>query len=558
MVSIALMLLDATRRPLYRFALAVVLGGTIGVSLEARSVRFRASWREDPATTMVIGWDQVSGSNPVFYFDETDHGKNLAAYRNKRNPDASVAAKAMNNHFVRLVNLKPATVYYFVVADSEGSSARYSFRTAPGDPSERLSIIAGGDSRNNVEARVAANTLVAKIRPHLVLFNGDMTAGDTGPEWQSWLDDWQATIGRDGRITPVLVVRGNHEASNKSLNDLFDVPQPTLCYSLSFGGNLLRIITLNTLIPAAGEQRLWLEQELKATLNTWKIVQYHHSIRPHTTGKPERDDLWKSWAGLFFQYRVDLAIESDSHVAKWTYPLRPSTDLSAMQGFVRDDEKGTVYIGEGCWGAPLRANDDDKKWTRNSGSFNHFNLLFIDSKSIEVRTVLTDEPTGVQENLGLVPTCLLPIGIKLWEPSNGGVLVIPKIRKPGASTSPTASSPNQTPTTVPANSGNPGPPPVVDEAMAQKNAQEWAKLPAIKADPVTGEAALGMEMPAAGNALIQVYSIYKKEMAKAEFLAVPPGRQTRKINLRNLPKGRYLVVVRAQGKALHYFQFFKE
>ncbi|MEM6770253.1 MAG: hypothetical protein AAF597_06715, partial [Bacteroidota bacterium] len=49
----------------------------------------------------------------------------------------------------------PETTYYFKIKDSEGSSKTYSFQTAPASPYGRLSIIAGGDSRNHRNARIS-------------------------------------------------------------------------------------------------------------------------------------------------------------------------------------------------------------------------------------------------------------------------------------------------------------------------------------------------------------------------------------------------------------------
>lgn len=373
---------------------------------------------------MVIGWDQVSGYNPILKYDMTDHGTNAKAYRYSAKPASKVAAKGMNNNFVRLTHLQPNTTYYFIIQDTEGLSKRMSFRTTPDNPNIRLSIIAGGDSRNHRQARVTGNQIVSKLRPHLVLFGGDMTAGDTPSEWVEWMDDWQQTIGGDGRLTPIVVARGNHEASNASLIELFDVAEPDLYYGLTFGGNLLRVYTLNSLIPSGGDQRLWLEKDLSANQKiNWRMAQYHHTIRPHTSSKPERDELLLNWATLFNKYQVRLVVESDAHVVKWTYPIKPSRAPGSQLGFIRDDVNGTVYIGEGCWGAPLRENNDDKTWTRNSGSFNQFKWIFIDRGKIEIRTVIIDGSSDVQE-VNANNVFEMPRGLSLWNPSNGAVVTI--------------------------------------------------------------------------------------------------------------------------------------
>ncbi len=390
----------------------------------ALTERYRCMWRDDPATSMVIGWDQISGSDPILYYDTRNHGRDLNAYRHKKFPDRVNDSHGMRNHFVRLSNLKPGTVYYFIIRDSEGLSRQMSFRTAPAEPGERLSVIAGGDSRNFRDARLNANRLVSKLRPHFVMFGGDFTADDSAEEWGEWFDDWQTTIGSDGRLFPILVTRGNHEYSNSTLEELFDTPNWNIVYAFTFGGDLLRVYTLNSMIPPGGEQSAWLEKDLAKNGHiSWTFAQYHQTMRPHTAKKPEKDEQVLHWAPLFQRFGVDLVIESDAHVVKTTWPIRPSTEAGSQEGFIRDDQQGTVYIGEGCWGAPLRPNDDEKSWTRNSGSFNQFKWIFIDREKVEIRTVKTDLASQVGE-VSAADVFEPPVGLILWQPSNGDVITM--------------------------------------------------------------------------------------------------------------------------------------
>ena len=150
----------------------------------AGTARYRACWRDTPATTMVIGWDQVDGSNPTLYYDTADHGTNTGAYAFSQTPDRVVSYKGMDNRFVRLAGLTADTTYYFVIADSNSTSARMKFRTAPDDDSP-FTLIAGGDSRNNWDVRIDANRMAAKLKPLFIMFGGDMTSGDTSSEWQA-------------------------------------------------------------------------------------------------------------------------------------------------------------------------------------------------------------------------------------------------------------------------------------------------------------------------------------------------------------------------------------
>lgn len=522
-----------------------LLGLVSNLSLKALSDKIRCTWRDNPATSMVIAWDQVQGLNPVVYFDVVDQGRNFNAYKLSRKPDRVISAKGMNNHFVRLSGLQPNTTYYFIIKDSEGSTIRYSFRTAPDQPTQRLSIIAGGDSRNHREARKSANSLVAKLRPHFVLFNGDMTVNDSSIEWEEWLKDWQLTIAPDGHITPVLVARGNHESENKTLIDMFDLAHPGNFYALNFGGNLVRIYTLNTLIPAGGEQKNWLENDLKTngTSVVWKITQYHHAIRPHTAAKTEKDDIYIAWAQLFHEQGVKLAIESDSHVAKWTHPLRPDTGPGSDMGFIRDDATGTVFVGEGCWGAPLRENDDDKSWTRASGSFNHFNWIFIDQEKIEVRSIMTDNAAQVG-TVSLNNIFEPPIGLSLWSPAGGDVIRIYKKKPPVAELVPAKERPHHAnASAAPAESDDFG--------------GNWEALPRVVPNPATGKVKIDYDIPQLADVTLVLVNAQKQEMARLDYAAQTPGPYSKSLDLARLPAGRYLLVVRMGKKAVKRYLVVK-
>lgn len=384
---------------------------------------YRLMIKEDPSTSITIGYSSSVNLQIVVYYDDTDHGTEIEKYSDKAVPSTSNQFKGLYNYFVELKKLRADTVYYFVVSDGKGVSARYSFRTTPDSSTARLSVIAGGDSRSNQVPRQLANLLAAKLRPHFIMFAGDMTSGGTESQWSEWFQDWQLSIGRDGRMTALVIARGNHEVSNEILEKLFNTPSGVY-YAVSFANDLLRVYTLNSEMPAAGAQTEWLKTDLdKNSHVTYKFAQYHRPIRPHTAGKSDNSSGYSFWAPLFYQYHVDLVSEADAHTVKYTWPVRPSTVAGSQEGFVRDDAYGTVYIGEGCWGAPLRANDDIRSWTRNTGRFNSFHWIFVDSKKVEVRTVKVDNARAVGEATDKT-RFLAPAGLDIWKPSNGEVVTI--------------------------------------------------------------------------------------------------------------------------------------
>lgn len=501
-------------------------------TLSAATRRYRMTWRDAPSTSAVIGFEQQSGSSAHVVYDVIDHGKQPAAYRFTATPSRQTNYGGMRNIFVRIGGLTPGTKYYFLVVDSEGMSRRMIFETPPGSPDQPLSIIAGGDSRNNRSVNQSANRLVSKLRPHFVLFGGDMTADDTPREWQNWFDDWQLTISSDGRLTPIVPARGNHENSNTSIQDLFDVSSPDIYYSLDFGGGLLQTYTLNTLMPSGGQQLNWLSGELNRSRAAWKIAQYHHAIRPHTASKPERDELAMNWSSLFTRSGVDLVVESDAHTVKQTYPIRPSREPGSSQGFIRDDRRGTVYVGEGCWGAPLRANNDDKPWTRASGRFNQFKWIWVDLRQIQLRTVMIDRSSGTTAEVDYQARFRTPAGVYYWDAGNtGDVLRIPRrTGSPGA--------PKGVPQQAPLS------PPVMNSQAP----------PAVLARTPSGQVTVPFRMATPGAPEVMVIGNSRRLLHRQTLPNRGPGPYNAVVQLPALPQGeRMELVVKAGGKVIGKF-----
>ncbi len=401
--------------------------------------KYRLVWDHQPATSITIGWCTNTPQRAELFFGLQDHDRRYYDYTQSRVADTSYVYKGMIHQFVRLTELYPDTAYYFVIRDPDGVSRRFWFRTAPDRP-DSFTLIAGGDSRNNRTARQKANRMVAKLRPLFVGFGGDFTSWDTGGEWADWLNDWQETITEDRRLFPLVVVRGNHERSNEVVRNLFFLRSDNIHYGISIGGQQLRYTVLNTEIVPNGHQLEWLKRELSLhTGSRFKIMQYHRPIRPHVSRKKDLNSLAKFWAPLFFRHQVDLVVECDAHTVKRTWPIRPSKPGGNMtlfniideegseEGFVRDDTKGTVYVGEGCWGAPLRTPDDAKVWTRDIGMFNQFKWIHVTPKEMTVRCIQTDlvnkSGTVTEEDL-----MRLPKNLPVWSPSNGAVIHLPARR----------------------------------------------------------------------------------------------------------------------------------
>lgn len=397
---------------------------TVSSQMFAHVNYVRVMFNSDASYEATIAWNQLSGDAPIVYFGTTKPDEfnftDSAIVVNHNN------VKSMRTHFAELEGLKANQRYYFSIKDSEGYSTIYYFSTVPDVPTERLSFIAGGDSRDISETRRKGNKMVAKVKPHAVLFNGDFTGLDTPKQWVEWFDDWEYSIAEDGRITPLVVTRGNHELTNHSIRNLFRVPNKRIYYDVQFGGTLLNIISLNSEIYKFGRQKLFLRSSLKKHAHfNWQIPQYHRPVRAHVAHKKEMNTQYRNFVPLFEKYKnVRLCLENDSHTCKVTWPIIQSEGFGSEEGFIRNDSLGIVYAGEGCWGAPLRAANDLKCWTRNAEAVNQVNWIFVDQTKIEVRTILYENVAEVAD-LTEETRFSMPEGIDLWSPSNGAVVTIP-------------------------------------------------------------------------------------------------------------------------------------
>lgn len=414
----------------------------------------RATYRDDPSTTIALGWSGIVGT---VYYDTTDHGTNYAAYALTKTVDRSTSHKGNNHYFVRLTNLQPGTVYYFVIQHGSSSvSARYSFRTISDDPNQPISFISGGDSRQRVnifgvgdpacwgngcrETRQDLNRIVGKIRPDFVAFTGDYIRNydvfpfDSDDDWEEWMNDWDLANGPDGRITPIIHALGNHEDA-VDLDRLFDVSNTDIYYATNFGGNLFRLYTLNSEPSDACTdviQKNWLVNDLQQNSmpsNTpyWKIVQYHQPMVPHANYSA-RTDLINCWASEFATYGVRLTCESHTHVLKTTYPLKyDATASSSYHNLVRDDSIGAVFLGDGSWGAPPRtAYAPIPNVTQDVEQISGFFFVNINKQRIQIKTVVPfpDSMANVPQLLDDDQGTLLPTGVPLWRPANGSECII--------------------------------------------------------------------------------------------------------------------------------------
>ncbi|MGD0712506.1 MAG: metallophosphoesterase [Bacteroidales bacterium] len=411
-------------------------------SIMAGTQFYRAIYRDDPSTTIDIEWcDNGASTGAMVYYDVVDHGTTYTSYTYNHGIDATTTTYSLKNEFSRITGLTPNTIYYFVIHDASGTSARMYFKTLPNINTATITFAACGDSRAGTTSggtntdRANNCILMGKVRPDFATFNGDFVYGGSTTNWTDWFTDWQSTLGSIGHIVPIIPVKGNHEASADIYN-VFDVPTSTQYYALQIAGNLLRIYSLNsevggtTAVCDATEQT-WLHNDLVNYTGTanepyWKFAQWHEPFVPHCYYSANTT-LSNCWAPDFLTYNVKLCCEAHAHCTKYTWPIVQSSSGSADHGFIRDDVNGTVYIGEGQFGAPFHTGSPiiTYAWIRDAElTFYGFHLICVTKAKIDVRTLEEVNVTSVGQVAVTDPECTLPSGVTIWTPSNGSPLTL--------------------------------------------------------------------------------------------------------------------------------------
>lgn len=411
-------------RKLYRFTFLFIFFAVLGWQLHAQPAFFRASWNDDPATTIVIGWSNAEGT---FHWGPADQGANFEAYPNTTLFQDSVRVYGIINFFVKLTGLSPKTTYYGVIRDPSGNiSRRLKFRTMSDNPDDPISFVSAGDTRdaapivescNCISERRAAFTVLSKVCADFIAFTGDFTNGkypgqvNIQRQWRDWFQDWQLSISEDGRLIPIIPALGNHEEfSDKVIFKFFNIPLTNNeeFFAMNFGGNLLRLYSLNSERTELTSQIRWFENDAELYSQPgnevyWKAVQYHRAVASQSNNYVNQPEtaFKREYVSKFAKYKVRLAMEGHAHIYKVSWPSLPlSTNNTSRNGFVRNDTTGTVYIGEGNFGAPFRTVNGGPNnlfsWTREARpNFTSFFYVNVTKDRMDVRTVMNKNNAGL-------------------------------------------------------------------------------------------------------------------------------------------------------------------
>jgi len=409
--------------------LAILLAMAAG-SANAEIDYQRLVWDQDPAHKAVIGFNQTDSSEKVIlkYGYTTDENSWLS----QGVANTEVFNETFTSSFVRLTGLTANSPVYYRICEGSTCGERMWFKTAPIDDTSFV-MLAGGDTRTGWETRRLGNKLLAKIRPLFIMHGGDYTGENNAIQMKEFFNDWKLTFSDDTingmaykRIYPLVPTHGNHEDKDyQTLCRVFgvDFNADGLCttddtYGAFDVSPLLRIYTLNSQYQQSGwskegeEQASWLASDLAAKGDkvTWRFAQYHKPFYPHLKKKGENPQLFSWWAKEFYQHGLNIAFESDTHLNKVTHAVKPVGCT-----FEVTTSGGTIYAGEGSWGADARSVDKVYDWTLDAVSIQQFKIITVTVDSVGMRTAQFDSgATTISAKERSDDPTVLPKGVNWW------------------------------------------------------------------------------------------------------------------------------------------------
>lgn len=363
------------------------------VESDVAPTHLRVIWTENPSTSALVSWTTLHEHGKIHkvYYDTVSRSGDKLQYSLQINASKNGAISMVNEdvkegvpvgyyHHAELKGLKPSTAYYFVVESDGWVSDEFYFISGPEDDRD-FSLLWGGDSRlggpepryagrTPHEDRQAMNRRIKSLMdedPGVIGFIHGADYGTTA-DWRHlywWFEDHEIVIGKNNRLLPLIISRGNHDMQigfeeNFWLGET-QIKKDFDYYYLTQLGSETSILTLNSEISVAGDQRDWLEANLAAVRpeNRWVLVNYHRPAYP-AVKDPENATfkrIRETWVPIFEKYNIDLSLESDGHILKRTVPIRKN----------KYDESGIIYIGEGGLGVPQRVADSTRWFIQPPG-----------------------------------------------------------------------------------------------------------------------------------------------------------------------------------------------
>jgi MYXO-CTERM domain-containing protein len=350
----------------------------------------RLNYAADPSTSIAISWNSDDPTdNEVHWGTSADALSNTtlvgAADQHAMSDPLGTAFSA------RLTGLTASTQYFYKVGHGATlyPASASTFTTLSNDPCAPVHFAVVGDNRSDnflsstegVSPKYAGILAdAAATTPGFLVNTGDMVRdGTNATMWNDLITQSEPTWSTLASIT----TQGNHDAGSVDgdgapYNQLFELPRNSSTqtedfYSIDVGPIHFATINSNhTTDTELTTEATWLDQDLAATAQPWKIVFFHKGIYSrgnHHTGE-EQDAtgndgvLNATYIPIFDRHHVDLVLNGHSHDYERFAPSKgvdaafggsgrqlPAGNGTSLPATLPDGNTATTYLVSGGGGA---------------------------------------------------------------------------------------------------------------------------------------------------------------------------------------------------------------
>jgi hypothetical protein len=322
-------------------------------------------------------------------------------------------ASDFTQYEARLTGLAPGSHYTYDVfmGGADATPGQDGFTTAPRTGGGTVRFIAFGDSgvgspaQNQLAARMAADTFdLALHTGDLAYGNANMVGGATYTQYDNWLFSVYSSWMRSRPFYPSI---GNHDdeiGAARAYRDVFVLPEEGASatfpdhaeryYSFDYGP--VHFIALDTELAFLNTTRRqaqlsWLEADLAATNQPWRVVYFHRS--PYSSGGEHGSNLTvrQVFAPVFERHGVDLVLSAHDHDYERSIPWREFVTGGAA----------VTYVVTGGGGAPLYPVGTSA-WTAKSASSHHYARVTAGDCVMKLEAVRID---GVVFDQAVIDRC---------------------------------------------------------------------------------------------------------------------------------------------------------
>jgi hypothetical protein len=335
-----------------------------GGSASARPDNIRLTWSENPKTTQTIGWrtDSTITAGKVQYAKTGQPFVSVSAP-----PPEKLASNVGKIHLftVTLSGLEPGTRYQYHVGDGSSWSETSYFETEKSEMG-KFDFLIFGDSHEKKPAYDVWHSTVTKAyedNPDARFFIsiGDLIySGKDFTQWQAWFAACKDVVAR----IPIFPVIGDHEPRGVTSKELWQRPEYFVklfrvpqngpegfrgeVYSFDYGSAHIAVLnssfTYEFKDPADRQRMIqaetaWLDADLAATKQPWKIVVYHDASYNLS---PDRSGVYTKihFGPIIDKHHVDVVFNAHDHAMARSYAIR-------NEEFVSSAAEGTVYFISG-------------------------------------------------------------------------------------------------------------------------------------------------------------------------------------------------------------------